>query len=339
MTRRWHRSGFTLIELLVVIAIIAILIGLLVPAVQKVRDAAARAQCQNNLKQIALACHGYHDAYKKLPYGAYRPMGAGAADGSAGPYPDPYQFWSWLAMIMPYVEQAPLYKLADTWARTGGGWQTLTGDRYWWPWGNLTDTAPPGPNPALKVPIPVYTCPSDDRPLVATTSDPLTVAFTSYLGNAGSGNLARNGVFTESLRIKLRYGLGGTGSPLQVKLQGITDGTSNTILAGERPPSQDLEFGWWFAGAGFDASGVGDVMMEARATNYATALGCPTSLVGFQPGLISNNCDQVHYWSLHTAGGNFAMADGSVRFLTYDANNILIQLSTRNGGEVFNYPN
>src|SRR5438094_3050608 len=101
------RPGFTLIELLVVIAIIAILIGLLVPAVQKVRASAARAQCQNNLKQIALACHSYHDTFKKLPPGVVPRSGMPGAGNRA------FAYWSWLAMIMPFVEQGPLYRIAD----------------------------------------------------------------------------------------------------------------------------------------------------------------------------------------------------------------------------------
>src|SRR5262249_43198570 len=135
------RSGFTLIELLVVIAIIAILIGLLVPAVQKVRDAAGRIKCANNLHQIGVALHNYHDTNGALPWGT----------GRAASAPELYDYWSWMAMAMPYVEQDNLFKLADNWQRQTGSYQTSSPPYYWWPWGDFwANFATAQPNPALS---------------------------------------------------------------------------------------------------------------------------------------------------------------------------------------------
>jgi len=310
-----RRSGFTLIELLVVIAIIAILIALLVPAVQKVRESAARTHCQNNLKQIALALHNYEGVKKKLPPGVTRGR--------------PYDYWSWMAMLMPYIEQGALYQQADVWARQTGSWQTGSPPYFWWPWGDFwANFATAKPNPALGTYLPIYVCPSETRSLVVQDIDGMTIAFTNYLGisgrrgdNAGSPGITKDGMLIWRI-----------GQPLAF----CTDGTANTLLVGERPPSKDLYYGWWFAGAGFDGSGTGDVVLGANDVNYANAIGCSPAAnwVGFRPGDVRDNCHQAHFWSFHTGGGNFAMADASTRYISYDIGNALfLKLCTANGNE------
>jgi prepilin-type N-terminal cleavage/methylation domain-containing protein/prepilin-type processing-associated H-X9-DG protein len=295
----YRPAGFTLIELLVVVAIIAVLIGLLLPAVQKVRGAAARTQCQNNLHNIALAVHAFHDSRGSFPL----------ACESLNPT-DRHQYWSWMAQLLPFVEQQALYDAADAYSRTNNT-----------PWGN------PG-NPASDTFLPIWTCPTDVRQLKAdvVTASGATVktAFTGLLGVNGSGKWKNDGVICN----------------VKVCFNTIADGASNTLMIGERPPSASLAYGWWFAGAGYiDGVGVrdgtGDVTLGTNDPNYPPAIGaaCAATKYQFQPGQPADDCDQAHFWSLHPGGANFALADGSVRFVTYSAAAILPALGTRAGGE------
>jgi prepilin-type N-terminal cleavage/methylation domain-containing protein/prepilin-type processing-associated H-X9-DG protein len=328
-TRR--RNGFTLIELLVVIAIIAILIGLLLPAVQKVREAAARTQCVNNLKQVGLGLHNYHDQYKVFPPA----MNDLATPAGMSTIPYRQQSWwylSWIARILPFLEQGPLYATIQP-----------EENRYYNPWGSAP-TGKLAPHVGLGTPMPILRCPSDPRDdLIVTGSDllgfPATVAFTGLLANHGTNTHSFDGVIYYKSKVKLVQ---------------ITDGSSNTVLVGERPPSADFDFGWWYAGAGYYLPsespaqvGGGDITMGAREFNYVKALNtqpfnlisgqvlnCPQTAVNFQQGSINNGCDQVHWWSWHSGGSNFVFADGSVHFLTFQANDVLPALVTRSGGEV-----
>jgi prepilin-type N-terminal cleavage/methylation domain-containing protein/prepilin-type processing-associated H-X9-DG protein len=295
------RRAFTLIELLIVIALIAILIALLIPAVQKVRSAAGRAQCLNNMKQIGLALHNYHDTYNHFPPGLETS--------------DPYWYLSWMARILPFVEQEPLGKTIDPeYARSKN------------PWGNFNRPNFGGVPPHIGVgtEMEMYKCPMDTRSLVASPVDLGhgnygTIAFTSYLGVSGTQSGSNDGVLYCSSK---------------VRIADIPDGAGNTLMVGERPPSTDLIYGWWYAGAGYDDVGTGDVILGTREIDYASEFGCPEANLGLQTGVVSNDCDQTHFWSLHTGGANFLFADGSVRFLACEADAILPALATRAGGEV-----
>jgi prepilin-type N-terminal cleavage/methylation domain-containing protein/prepilin-type processing-associated H-X9-DG protein len=334
-----RRQGFTLIELLVVIAIIAILIALLVPAVQKVREAAARTQCENNMKQMGLAMHNYHDANKYLPNGSHQ---TGNTNTSMGPI-DNHWYWSWMALILPFVEQDNIWKLADQFSRSDP-------TSSWSPWGNggtwygLSGNANDGPNPAQGMVMPVYLCPSDWRTLILSIDygiGPTPMGFTDYVGNSGSlgdpySGPQFNGVLYPDSKVKLTQ---------------ILDGTSNTLLVGEHPPSNDFNLGWWFDGAGMDNAGNMEILMNTQGwneptvisfvsafyTQYQPCLNSGITLSGFVPGDPNNICSVGHYWSLHAAGMNMLMADGSVRFAYYGMSPVTFTaMASRAGGEIPN---
>lgn len=283
------RRAFTLIELLVVIFIIAALMGLLLPAVQKVRGAAARIQCANNLKQIGLALHNYHDTHTALPPGK-----------SSSRQQEPYPGVSWQARILPQLEQDALWQSAVF-------YYSLTRD--------------PLLHPLFATPVRAFQCPADGRVSEAHFTRGRYAALTSYLGCAGTNYRQRDGVlFFDS----------------KVRLTGVTDGTSNTLLVGERPPSPDFWYGWWYTGDGSSGTGVLDMMVgdrELRDTDPSTA-NCPPGPYHFVPGRFDRQCDVFHFWSPHNGGANFLFCDGSVHFLSYAADNVLPALGTRAGGDV-----
>lgn len=215
------RAAFTLIELLVVIAIISILIGLLVPAVQKVREAANRIQCTNNLKQIGLALHNYHGTLNKFPPGYID----GNTDPNSTPDNDMGPGWGWAALLLPYMEQDNLYRQID-----------------------LTQGIGLGVNAQVSLqPVKTYQCPSDNliKPFGvydSTFTTPIaTVAFANYVGNNGwiecFNGAGGNPGTTGNDGLAGNYGSAGVGlfwRNSTARIADVTDGMSNTIIVGER---------------------------------------------------------------------------------------------------------
>jgi prepilin-type N-terminal cleavage/methylation domain-containing protein len=288
------RYAFTLLELLVVLAIIAVLMGLILPAVQRVRDAAARVSCANNLHQLGLAAHQYHDTMGSLPPGMRSPAVRN----------QPYPFASWLTMLLPYVEQGNLWNATVTAYRQSRS-----------PFKNP-------PHVGLATVVPTFACPADprSRQVQFAPRDKFYVALTSYLGVEGRDLYSCDGVlFRDSA----------------IRFADITDGSSNTLLAGERPASADLQFGWWYAGAGQRFSGSAEMVLGVREPNLmpVTKGSCPPGIYSFAPGRLDNPCDMFHFWSPHIGGAFFLFADGSAHFLSYSAAALLPALASRAGGE------
>jgi prepilin-type N-terminal cleavage/methylation domain-containing protein/prepilin-type processing-associated H-X9-DG protein len=292
-------AGFTLTELLVVIAIIAVLIGLLVPAVQKVREAANRMTCANNLKQLALACHHYHQEHGYLPRNGSLYTLRGCCDMNDA-------FWSWEARILPYIEQGDLYRQ-----------------------GNIPNALLKDSLPTIRVPIKNFFCPSDNAITRGTGNDRdelrgYDVALTNYKGVSGSNwafGLWKNRG-TNGLLDGWNYGDGiffQTDIRFKLRLDQITDGTSNTFMIGEDIPELNTHAVWSFSHQANSTCAIPPNVKRSDGTYFDPA-----------------DTDNVYsFRSRHPGGLQFAYADGSVRF-TRDSIPLAIYraLATINGGEV-----
>ncbi|HVS39456.1 MAG TPA: DUF1559 domain-containing protein [Gemmataceae bacterium] len=344
MIRRSSRQAFTLIELLVVIAIIAILIGLLLPAVQKIREVAARMTCGNNLKQIGLALHNYHDTNSALPSGYID----GDTNSASTPNNDVGPGWGWATMILPFIEQGNLYNQI-----------------------NLNQGVGQGSNIAVcQTPLKMYQCPSDGNQQVmpiydSSFSNPIAMlAHGNYVGCNGwvecFANAGGNYNPSSDGGAAMDGDVGGTGQSgngafyrnSHTRLTDVTDGLTNTIIVGERCGAHSPTT-WTGAVTGGRVPAwmcttpwTNPYTPPAQAPN--TGNGTAYDNADFDEALVLGHGNATHlpcadqpfwdpdtFYSMHTGNGaNFLFGDGSVHFLNRNIDPYTYQhLCTIAGGE------
>ncbi|MFO0841895.1 MAG: DUF1559 domain-containing protein [Gemmataceae bacterium] len=323
------RKGFTLIELLVVIAIIAVLLGLLLPAVQKVREAGIRLQCLNNMKQMGLALHTYHDARDVFPAGyVYNPSAqtswlnlqellvltlVGAWDSPPPAVNPPGQSpgWGWAALLLPYVDQGPLAQMID----------------YKMPVEATTLYT------ARTTKLSLYTCPADRSTGVFMVQDSLGVTprHSGVIAEAATNSYAACYGGLGFLNTNPDDGNGVFYRNSKVRVPDVRDGTSNTLAIGERA-SLLTQTPW----AGVMSGGTAQTTPGAPVFTAYKMLAPAMTLarVGYKP-LNDPYCEPLDFFSPHRSVVHFTFADGSARAITTGVSPTVLQaLATRGGGEV-----
>ena len=312
--------GFTLIELLVVIAIIAILIALLLPAVQQAREAARRSQCKNNLKQIALALHNYHDTHSCLPAGGFsqtpNSLNNKATDGA---FQAQMSLAPWTVMILPYMEETPLYKTFNfnqtfAWA-FNDDYTVHSGSGL-----SAANQNTPGQTTILAK----YLCPS----YIYSNYPSLC-----YFGVAGGGPMPPNGQQTwpgNNNNGRPHFNNGHFWRNSSVRFRDVIDGTTNTFMVGESiycmvPPVNYETTSW--------ASGTRTSGNDCLDTTYCSLVNQINT--GDQPINNASLFDEINttFSSYHTGGCHFALGDASVQFVSENSDiNVLRGLAARNDG-------